>query len=257
MDIATIGGLTATLLTIIISILIGGNAFSLYLDLPSVFIVVVGSYTSMMTASPMARAASGWLKILQIATRLQPINYEVIITQLVGFAETARKEGLLSLDDAVNDIEDLFLRSGMRLVVDGTDPGIVKSLMYSQMSKIEERHSIGSSFFGKWASIAPAFGMIGTLLGLIGMMANLDDISSVGPNLAVAMITTLYGSLMANMFLIPIQAKLEERNADEMLKLELMMEGTLSVQAGENPKILEQKLYSFLAPSLRPKNLGD
>ena len=147
----------------------------------------------------------------------------------------------------------IFLRSGMRLVLDGTDSSLVKALMYAQMNKIDERHEIGAGFFGKWASIAPAFGMIGTLIGLIGMMANLDDISSVGPNLAVAMITTLYGSLMANMFLIPVQNKLEERNANEMLKLELMLEGTLSVQGGENPKILEQKLYCFLPPNLRPK----
>ena len=108
MDIATIGGLIGTIVTLVISIIIGGNPFSLYLDLPSVFIVVIGSYTSMMTASPMARITNGWFKTLRIATTLQPINYEVIITQLVSFAETARKEGLLSLDDTVNDIEDDF-----------------------------------------------------------------------------------------------------------------------------------------------------
>lgn len=257
MDIATLGGLVATFVLVLLGILIGGNSLSLYIDYPSLLIVIGGSFAAMVTMSPMEVITKNFIRYCKIAMNLQPNNYEVVITQLVGFAETARKEGLLSLDDAVNDIDDPFLRNGMRMVVDGTDPAIVKKMLYSQQSKTEDRHGSGIDFFGRWASLGPAFGMIGTLLGLIGLLANLSDAASLGPNMAVALITTLYGSLLANAWLIPFQRKLEDRNADEMLRYDIMIEGVMGIAGGENPKILETKLYSFLAPSMRPANLGE
>ncbi|MDC7239302.1 MAG: motility protein A [Spirochaetales bacterium] len=252
MDIATIGGLFGGFLLIIGSILAAGNAINLYIDIASVIIVIFGSFAAMIAASPMQRAL-GFTKFLNIAMNVQVYNKEAIITQLVTFADNARKEGLLSLDDALNDVEDDFLRGGLRLVVDGTDPDVIKKILYGNVSMIDARHQDGIDFFGNWSKIAPAFGMIGTLLGLIGMMANLEDTSSIGPNMAVALVTTLYGSIFANLVLMPIQIKLEDRNKEELLVKEIMVQGILSIQSGDNPRILEDKLYTYLPPAERPQ----
>jgi chemotaxis protein MotA len=252
MDIATIGGLIGGLFLIVGSIIAAGNALSLYLDIASVIIVIFGSFAAMIVANPMQRAL-GFTKYLNIALNVQVYNKEAIITQLVSFADNARKEGLLSLDDALNDVDDNFLRGGLRLVVDGTDPDVIKKILYGNVSMIDARHQDGISFFGNWAKIAPAFGMIGTLLGLIGMMANLEDTASIGPNMAVALITTLYGSIFANLVLMPIQFKLDDRNKEELLVKEIMVQGILSIQSGDNPRILEDKLYTYLPPTERPQ----
>ncbi|MDC7235759.1 MAG: motility protein A [Spirochaetales bacterium] len=252
MDIATIGGLFGGFLLIIGSILAAGNAINLYVDIASLIIVVFGSFAAMIVANPMQRAL-GFTKFLNIAMNVQVYNKEAIITQLVTFADNARKEGLLSLDDALNDVEDDFLRGGLRLVVDGTDPDVIKKILYGNVSMIDSRHQDGIDFFGNWGKVAPAFGMIGTLLGLIGMMANLEDTASIGPNMAVALVTTLYGSIVANLVLMPIQFKLEDRNKEELLVKEIMIQGILSIQSGDNPRILEDKLYTYLPPAERPQ----
>jgi chemotaxis protein MotA len=252
MDIATIGGLVGGFLLIVGSIIASGNALNLFINLPSVIIVIFGSFAAMIVASPLQRAV-GFTKFLNVAMNVQVYNKEAIITQLVTFADNARKEGLLSLDDALNDVEDDFLRGGLRLVVDGTDPDVIKKILYGNVSMIDSRHQDGIDFFKNWAKIAPAFGMIGTLLGLIGMMANLEDTASIGPNMAVALVTTLYGSIFANLVLMPIQVKLDDRNKEELLVKEIMIQGILSIQSGDNPRILEDKLYTYLPPSERPQ----
>jgi len=255
MDIATIGGLIGGFLLIVGSIMAAGNSLALYVDIASLIIVVFGSFAAMIAASPLQRAL-GMAKILNNIMNVQVFNKEAIITQLVTFADNARKEGLLSLDDALNDVEDEFLRGGLRLVVDGTDPDVIKKILYGNVAQIDARHQDGIDFFGNWSKIAPAFGMIGTLLGLIGMMANLEDTASIGPNMAVALVTTLYGSIIANLVLMPIQIKLEDRNKEELLVKEIMIQGILSIQSGDNPRILEDKLYTYLPPAERPQKSG-
>lgn len=251
MDLASVGGWVLGAGLIVWGILFGGNDIMLYWDAPSLVIVVGGSLAGMVAMSPISRITSLG-KLMGVYMNLQVFNKEEIITQLVAFSESARKEGLLSLDDALNDVEDDFLRGGMRLVVDGSDPDVIKSVLYSDLDKIEGRHQKGIDFFGNWGTLGPAFGMIGTLIGLVGMMANLEDTASIGKNMGVALITTFYGSILANLFLIPIQKKLEDKHQDEMIVKEIMVEGILSIQAGDNPRILEQKLYTFLAPDERP-----
>ena len=255
MDIATIGGLFGGFLLVIGSIIAAGNSIGLYIDIASLIIVVFGSFAAMIVASPLQKAL-GFVKFMNIAMNVQVYNKEALITQLVTFADNARKEGLLSLDDALNDVEDEFLRGGLRLVVDGTDPDVIKKILYGNVSMIDSRHQEGIDFFGNWAKIAPAFGMIGTLLGLIGMMANLEDTASIGPNMAVALVTTLYGSIVANLVLMPIQIKLDDRNKEELLVKEIMIQGILSIQSGDNPRILEDKLYTYLPPAERPQKGG-
>jgi chemotaxis protein MotA len=255
MDIATIGGFAAGMILLVLSIITAGNPLNLFIDTTSFLIVILGSFAALIAANPLSRSL-GMMKFLKVAFNLQVFNKDELIRQLVAFSESARKEGLLSLDDALNDVEDEFMKGGMRLVVDGTDPDVIKKVLYTNLNQIEARHMKGIDFVAGWGSLAPAFGMIGTLLGLIGMMANLEDTASVGPNMAVALITTLYGSLFANLFVIPLKMKLEDRNAEEMLVKEIMIEGILSIQSGDNPRILEQKLYTFLAPADRPTGGG-
>ncbi len=256
MDIASIAGMLLGTALILFGIIDGGAGLKIYWSLGSLVIVMGGSFAGMLVASPISRITSLG-KVFKVFMNNQIFNKEEIISQLVAFSESARKEGLLSLDDALNDVEDDFLRGGMRLVVDGSDPDVIKSVLYSDLDKIEGRHQKGIDFFGNWATLGPAFGMIGTLVGLIGMMANLEDISSVGKNMGVALITTFYGSILANLFLIPIQKKLVDKHQDEILVKEIMVEGILSIQAGDNPRILEQKLYTFLSPEERPVGGGE
>ena len=252
MDIATLGGMGFGLILIVGAFVIAGNNIGGLVDITSLIVVIFGSFAAVVAASPLSRAL-GFMQYLNIALRVPVFQNKMeLINQLVQFSDNARKEGLLSLDDSLNEVEDDFLRGGLRLVVDGTDPDVIKRILYTNLDQVEARHEDGIGLFQRWAKLAPAFGMIGTLLGLIGMMANLEDTSSIGPNMAVALVTTLYGSIFANLILSPIQFKLEDRHKEEMQIKEIMVQGILSIQSGDNPRILEDKLLTFLPPSERP-----
>jgi chemotaxis protein MotA len=169
----------------------------------------------------------------------------------VAFAERARREGLLALEDNLDEVENEFMRKGIQLVVDGTDPEIIKNILYTELNQINARHEDGINLFGFWGSLAPAFGMIGTLIGLIAMLANLDDSAGIASGMATALITTLYGSLVANVFMLPFKQKLMDRDKYETRSKEIVIEGILSIQSGDNPRILLEKLLSFLPPPER------
>ena len=162
----------------------------------------------------------------------------------------------MQLEEAAGDIDDDFLKKGIMLIVDGTDQELVSSILETELDCIEQRHSKVYSFWDNLAAMGPAWGMIGTLIGLINMLKHLDDPSSIGPNMAVALVTTLYGSLIANWISIPIATKLRAKNQKEIIMKEVICEGILSIQAGENPRVIEEKLKSFLAPSEREEVLG-
>ena len=151
----------------------------------------------------------------------------------------------------LDDLEDPFMRNGLRLVVDGTDGNVIRTIMENEMNQIEARHMDWIGILNAWAGFAPGFGMMGTVLGLIGMLNNLEDKSSLGPNMAVALITTLYGSMMANWLIAPFSTKLLAHNAMEMRSKEMIIEGVLAIQAGENPRIMGQKLLTYLDPVTR------
>lgn len=250
MDIASIAGLGFGFAAVVVGILGGGVGLNYYLDLSSVFIVIGGSIGSMLLSNPLSRfLAVG--KILGKAMSNQQLNEPKVITDLVAFSERARREGLLALEDNLDEVEDEFMRKGIQLVVDGTDPEIIKNILYTELNQINGRHSAGIKFFADWGSLAPAFGMIGTLIGLIAMLANLEDQSTIAQGMATALITTLYGSMLANIFLIPIKNKLEDRDRFETRQKEIVIEGILSIQSGDNPRILLEKLLSFLPPNER------
>ena len=250
MDIGTIFGVIGGLVLIIMAILINGTAFGAYLNLPSAVMVIGGSYAALMVANPVSRML-GIMRYVRLALRTKNWNEEKLISDLITFSDRARREGLLALEDNVDQIDDEFMRRGIQLVVDGTDPQIIKNILYTDLNNLQDRHEVGDRIFSDWGKIAPAFGLIGTLIGLIAMLANLEDESSIGTGLALALVTTLYGALFANLVLIPMRSKLNDRHTNELRVKEIIVEGVLSIQSGDNPRILLEKLISFLPPRRR------
>ncbi|HUX51548.1 MAG TPA: motility protein A [Spirochaetia bacterium] len=251
MDLGTIIGLIGGAALVLISIAINGAGFNIYLDLGSVLLVIGGSFGALMISNPLNRIL-GIVRFMSLAFRIPDLREEKIITDLVAFSERARREGLLALEDNLDEVEDEFLRKGIQLVVDGTDPEIIKSILYNELNQVQERHERGIKVFDDWGKLAPAFGMLGTLIGLIAMLANLGgDKTAIGRGMGLALITTLYGALLANLLLIPVKNKLEDRDKDETRVKEIIVEGILSIQSGDNPRILLEKLISFLPPRQR------
>lgn len=250
MDIASILGLGLGFGLIFMSMILGGSGLSVYVNIPSVLMVIGGSFAAMIISNPLSRTL-GLMKYFNHVFKVPNYELEKTISILVNFSERARREGLLALEDDIEEVEDDFLKNGVQMVVDGTDPEIIKTILYNDLSQLEERHAIGIKLMSDWASLAPAFGMIGTLTGLIAMLSNLDDPNAIGSGMALALITTMYGSIMANMMLLPFKNKLQDRDVEERLTREIMIEGILSIQAGDNPNILKYKLVSFLDPVKR------
>ncbi|MGV8146353.1 MAG: motility protein A [Alkaliphilus sp.] len=249
MDIGSIAGIIVGLLFITLGIMDGGNLAS-FINIPSLQIVVGGTFAATFIAFPMKKVFES-AKIAGKVFGTPKEDPTIVLTKIIELANTARKEGLLALEEKAQGIDDKFLNKGVMLIVDGTDPELVRNLLETELVFIEERHSDGRGLFDTLGMLAPAFGMVGTLIGLINMLAKLDDPSTVGPSMAVALITTLYGSLMANLIFIPIATKLKLRSREEILIKEIIVEGLLSIQAGENPRIIEEKLKAFLPPKIR------
>ncbi|MFP4010159.1 MAG: motility protein A [Spirochaetaceae bacterium] len=251
MDYGTIIGIGAGLMLIVMGIVTAGGNLANYLNLPSVLIVIFGSFSAMIVANPLTRML-GIMRYVRNAVRVPDWQEQRIIEELVRFADKARKEGLLALEDDLETIEDEFMRKGIRLVVDGTDPEIIKNILYNDLGQLQERHETGIKIFDDWGKIAPAFGMIGTLAGLIAMLANLGgDQSAIGSGMALALITTMYGAIFANLVLIPVRSKLEGHDKAETRAKEIIVEGVLSIQSGDNPRTLGEKLVAFLPPAER------
>lgn len=256
MDLGTILGLGVGAAMIVMSIVTSGGNILMYVNIPSALMVLGGSFSAMLVANPMSRML-GIMNYLKLVLNMPNYEEERIISSLVNFSEKARREGLLALEDDLEEVEDDFMRKGIQLVVDGTDPEIIKSVLYNELNQLQERHDTGIKIFEDWGKIAPAFGMIGTLAGLIAMLANIEDQSSIGSGMSLALITTMYGAIFANLALIPIKSKLEDRDKMETLVREIIIEGILSIQSGDNPRILEQKLTSFLPPARREAVLAE
>ena len=250
MDISSIIGLAGCLGMVGLGIVTGGSGLLTFVDIPSVLIVVLGSWFALFTFSSIADAL-GIFSILGLAMKITSFDEKGIITKLMGMSEKARREGLLALEEELEDLDDEFMKKGLRLVVDGTDAEVIRTLMENELSQIQGRHASKITAINMWAGLAPGLGMLGTVIGLIGMLKNLEDKSALGPNMAVALITTLYGSMMANLVFIPIAGKLKTKDDAESLVKEMQIEGVLSIQAGDNPRILAMKLLSYLEPADR------
>ncbi len=249
MDLATIIGIVVGLAFVIMGIVADGD-IATYFNLASILIVIGGTIAATFVAYPMQKVLEA-MKVVSKAFSHQQEEPGNIISKIITLANIARKEGLLALEEASENVDDKFLKKGVMLIVDGTDPELVRNLLETELAFVEERHKNGQGIFETMGALAPAFGMIGTLIGLINMLKQLDDPSTIGPSMAVALITTFYGSLLANLLFIPIANKLKLRSREEILRKEIMVEGLLSIQAGENPRIIEEKLKAFLPPKER------
>ena len=259
MDIATIIGLVGCAGAVVYGIVSGDLGFAAlgnFWDYPSFLIVIVGCLMCMLTMSGSIGELINCLKSFLLTIKVQESSEGETIHKIIDLANVARKEGLLQLEEAASDIDDDFLKKGIMLIVDGTDQELVSSILETELDCIEQRHSKIYSFWDNLAAMGPAWGMIGTLIGLVNMLYNMDDMSSIGPNMAVALLTTLYGSLLSNWICIPVSFKLKMKNEDEITMKQIMVEGLLSIQAGENPRVIEEKLKSFLSPSER-ENAGE
>ena len=257
MDLASVIGLVLVLVLIIGSILLDGiQALFSFFDVPSLLIVVLGSLAATMTAFRLEDilGAVGVARKAFFASNEPASAYVGII---VKFAEKARKEGMLALESLIEEEKDEFLKKGLRLAVDGTDPEAISSILEIEVQAMEDRHKMGQAIFSKLGELAPAFGMIGTLVGLINMLRSLDDPASIGGSMAVALITTFYGAVLANGVYIPIASKLELRSKEEMLIRSMVIEGIMSIQSGDNPRVVEEKLKSYLLPAQRETSSGE
>ncbi len=221
-----------------------------YLDLPSAIITFGGAFFAILASNSLADYLGG-LKSFMLIFKSNVADVKGMIQKIIELSNVARKEGLLSLEEAAGELDDEFMKKGILLIVDGTDPELVRGIMETELVSIEDRHNNKIKFWEDLGAMGPAWGMIGTLVGLVNMLYEMDDPSSIGPSMAVALITTLYGSLLANWICAPVAGKLKANNANEILVKSIMIEGLLSIQAGENPRVIEEKLKSFLAPADR------
>ncbi len=256
MDIFTIGSMIGVFLVVILGILQAGDIMN-FVDMASVFVTVGGTILAGLFAYPLSQIKQT-LKAVSIAFKKHEQNLNKEIDLIIGIANIARREGLLALEEQVQSMEDPFLKKGIMLIVDGSDPELIRDILETELDFMSARHSQIQATIGQFAAFAPAFGMLGTLIGLINMLKKLSDLSSLGPNMAVALITTFYGVIMANMIFTPIARKLAAISSQEYLRKELLLEGLLSIQDGENPRIIKDKLDAFIARSElgAPKTAG-
>lgn len=253
MDIASLLGMVVCFALVLYGMIssAGGVAgLKYFLDMPSALITFGGSFFATMMGMSMQNFIGG-LTSIKLIFKPVTVNVPEMITKIIELSNVARKEGLLSLEEAASNLDDPFMKKGILLIVDGTDPELVRAIMETELQSIDDRHSQKSGFWDKLGSAGPAWGMIGTLVGLVCMLYDMDDPSAIGPKMAVALITTFYGSMLANWLCTPTSGKLQANNEIEIQAKGIMIEGLLSIQAGENPRVIEEKLKSFLAPKDR------
>ena len=249
-DTATYIGVVGAMVMVLGSIVVSGGNIMNFVDIPSLMLVLIGSYFSLWIAFPQKDAIAVFSAI-GLTFKKPNFNQASIIQKMISFSEKARREGLLALEDELEDLDDEFMKKGLRLVVDGTDAAIIRDLMELELSQMQARHAVKIKGIGMWSALSPGLGMLGTVMGLVAMLKNMDDKSSIGPNMALALITTFYGSLFSNVYFLSWTCKLTGTDSDEASVKELIIEGVLSIQAGDNTRILAMKLLSYLNPEER------
>ena len=247
MDLATLVGLLGTLALIVVSMLMSGD-LGMFVNIPSVVIVVGGSIFAVMAKYGLGQFL-GAMKVAGKSFKTSLPDPVALIEEIVALADEARKGGLLSLEG--KEVSSDFLQRGIQLLVDGHDPEVVSALLSKDKNQAVQRHTIGSSIFMALAEIAPAMGMIGTLIGLVAMLANMDDPKSIGPAMAVALLTTLYGAIIANAMCGPIADKLKLRASEEAMIKSLVIDALLAIQNGQNPRVIDSMLRNYLPEGKR------
>jgi len=249
MDIATIVGIVCAFALVLTAIVIGSDIV-LFFDVPSLMIVLGGTFGATLINYPLPEVLRV-LKVVKNAFFHQGYTVHGLISSFVSLAGVARREGILALENSIGDMRDDFMKKGLQLSVDGLEPNSIREILGTEIISIQERHKLGSEIFTTLGTFAPALGMIGTLIGLVQMLKTMDDPSSIGPAMAVALLTTFYGAILANLFCLPVAGKLKTRSNQEVMMKELMTEGIISIAKGDNPRIIEQKLNAYLPLELR------
>lgn len=249
MDFGTIIGFVFGIACLAFSILIGGT-IKAYWNLPSVYITIGGGLASTLISYKLSDII-GVFKVVGHAFRNKTSSASEIIAMMVKLSEKTRREGLLSIEPELEEMEDPFIKQSLQLVVDGIESETIKDFMDTEIENMQGRHGKGQSIFMTMSALFPAWGMIGTLIGLINLLLVLDDPAQIGPSMSVALVTTFYGSVIANFICTPIANKLKLISEEEVHQREMIAEAVISIQAGENPKMLEQKLKIFLKPEER------
>ncbi len=245
MNITLIVGLVIAIGLVVFGMLSGGT-LDMFIDVPSILITVGGTFGILIAISPISllKTLPKVLKICFVPPKYDPKKY---IADIVEYAKIARSKGLLALEDSANKCEDPFMKQSLMLIVDANDPGKVREMLESSLDFMDQRHSAAREFFAKGASLGPAFGMLGTLVGLIIMLNNMENSGDLGSSMAVALITTFYGSLLANVVFTPLESAAKNAHEDEMFCMQIIIEGVMAIAAGSNPRLIQEKLEFMLA----------
>ncbi len=254
MDLATVMGIVSAFGLVMFAIF-SSSGLGIFINIPSVLIVVGGTLGVTLISYPLADVM-GVMRVIMNAFFVKTKGAVTFIPTLVEYAGRARRDGILALESVANDSGDGFLSKGIQLAVDGLEPRSISTILETEVQYIQSRHKLGADVFTTMGTFSPAMGLIGTLIGLVQMLQNLSDPGSIGPAMAVALITTFYGAILANMVFLPIAGKLKTRSKQEILAKEVVLEAILSITAGDNPRVLEQKLHAYLAPAERQSVLS-
>jgi chemotaxis protein MotA len=253
MDKATVGGLVLGVGLLLLSVVIApGASFKAFIDYPSAAVVIGGSIAATFISFPLGTVLKLPKVLKKVFFAKQP-DKAPVIALLVQFAEIARRDGILALESKTEDIDDPFILLGLQMAVDGTDGETIEKILRTEMEAVAGRHKSGKSICDAIGRYAPAYGMIGTLMGLIIMLGNMSNPDAIGPGMAVALITTLYGALISNLFFLPFADKLAFYSKRELEIRELIVRGILAIQEGDNPRAIEQNLKTMLSPAERAR----
>ncbi|MBI9076794.1 MAG: MotA/TolQ/ExbB proton channel family protein [Desulfatibacillum sp.] len=248
MDIATIVGVVGSFVLVVLAI--GVGSLPAFFNVPSLIIVVGGTMGATLINYPL-KDVTGIVGVAMKTVFAKEISAKDTIAKFMDFSQKARREGILSLEGDIKELDDEFMKKGIQLAIDGLEPTAIREILETEINYTQNRHKLGADVFTTIGTFAPALGMVGTLIGLVQMLQSMEDPSSIGPAMAVALLTTFYGAIMANIICMPIAGKLKTRSSQEMEVRELVVEGVLSLSSGENPRIVEQKLACFLPPKQR------
>jgi chemotaxis protein MotA len=249
LDIATLIGIIISFGLVIISILLGGDG-AWFINGPSLMIVFGGTMGATLLAYPLGDVLSVF-KVAKHVFMHKSQSVSDLIPLITGFAKKARQEGILSFESQLENIEDPFLVQGIQMAIDGMESSAIEDVMVTEIIYLEERHRLGSDIFTTMGGFAPAIGMLGTIIGLVQMLMQMEDPSQIGAPMAVALLTTFYGTMLANLVFIPVAGKLKTRSKQEILIRQMVLQGVLSIQSGDNHRVVEQKLKAFIAPKAR------
>ncbi|RMG67569.1 MAG: motility protein A [Calditrichaeota bacterium] len=244
MDIATILGVVSGVGLIVASIFMGGD-MTIFINVPSIMIVGGGTVAATLIAYPL-KEVFGVLKVLMKVFKMEKRDHSKLISELAGIATVAKQQGVLALESEAKKIKHPFIQQGLVMIADGLPRQTVAKILVGEITTMQQRHRVGREIFAEMGKFAPAFGMIGTLIGLVQMLASLNDPSTIGPKMAVALITTFYGAFLANLVFLPMTTKLKRRSEMETIEMKLIIEALLAIMEGENPKVLVDRLKVFL-----------